>query len=147
MPTVSTQYGELVCDRIGLDAPVYFGDTNKILRYGAGQYSYSLWPGFGRLIFLSAHNTTFFKCFKDIEVGDVINFSTHYGEFVYTVNKVEVYDEDDLGDYILEHLMDEEESLVMCTCYPFHAISGRKTDRLTVFCEKTSGPVIDWWEE
>lgn len=147
LPDVGTQYGQIRCDRIGLDAPAYWGDTNKILRYGAGQYTASLWPGFGQLLFLSAHNTTFFKCFQDIEVGDVINFSTNYGEFEYTVNKVEVLNENVLGDYILEHLRDEKEELVMCTCYPFYAISGRKTDRLTVFCEKTAGPVIDWREE
>ena len=147
LPGAETQYGQVTCDRIGLNAPTYWGDSNKVLRYGAGQYTGSFWPGFGRMILLSAHNTTFFKCFQDIEVGDTINFSTNYAEFEYTVTRVEVYNEDDLGDYVIQHLLDEEEVLIMYTCYPFHAISGRKTDRLTVFCEKTAGPVIDWWEE
>jgi sortase A len=147
LPSVGTQYGQITCDRIGLDTPAYWGDTNTILRYGAGQYTGSLLPGFGQMLLFCAHNTTFFNCFQDIEVGDVVNFSTNYGEFEYTVSKVEVYNEDVLGDYVSDHMRDEEEVLVMYTCYPFYAISGRKTDRLTVFCEKTAGPVVDWWEE
>ena len=143
-PTSSDQYGRLSCEKIGLDAPVYWDDTYEILRKGAGQYIGSFPPGFGRMILLSAHNTTHFRPLKDIQVGDVIQFDTNYCDYEYEVDRVEVLDELVLENWILEHLLDEEEVLVMYTCYPFGFQAGRKTDRLTVFAHRTSGYDVEW---
>ena len=60
--------------------------------------------------------------------------------------RFEVYNENALWDYINENMFREEEELVMYTCYPFYAITGRKTDRLTVFAERTSGLDVKWRE-
>lgn len=143
-PTSTDQYGRLTCEKIGLNAPVYWDDTNDILRKGVGQYMGTFPPGFGRMILLSGHNTTHFKPLKDIKVGDVVQFDTNYCEYEYEVDRVDVLNEKVLENWILDHLLDEEEVLVMYTCYPFEFQAGRKTDRLTVFAHRISGYDVEW---
>lgn len=139
LPVFGEQYGQITCDRIGLNSPVYFGDDNDILRVGAGQYIGSFLPGYGRLIMLCAHNTTFFKPLQIIEAGDIIVFKTSYGVYQYRVSRTDIKDHNDSSAY---DLLKEEEELIMYTCYPFETMVGTKTDRLFVYCEKISGPTV-----
>lgn len=145
-PELYSKYGEISCERIGVDCGVYWGDTDEVLEYGAGNYTGSFPPGYGRLILLAGHNQTYFLPFQYAEVGDIFKFSTYYGDYEYEVKRVEVYDENDLGHYVLDHLSENKEELVMYTCYPFHMVVGRKTDRMTLFCERISGPDVQWIE-
>ena len=145
-PLSGSQYGQITCDAIGLDAPVYWYDTEDILAYGVGQSLVSLLPGFGRVIILSGHNTTFFACLQDAAVGNVIDFHTNYCDYQYTVTNVQVYNETELETLLLQKAKDQREELIMYTCYPFHAITGRKTDRLVVFANRTAGKDVDWVE-
>ena len=145
LPDIGQRYGNLNCDRIGLDAPVFWGDTNEILRNGVGQYRATFLPGFGRVILISGHNTTFFKCLQYMEEGDLIVFDTNYETYVYRVYRIEVFNENDLAALMNNTMFAEErETLVIYTCYPFHAISGRKTDRLVVFGERIEGKDVQW---
>lgn len=146
-PTSGEQYGRITCEQIGLDAPVYWYDSDDILAVGVGQSLISLLPGFGRSIILSGHNTTFFKCLQGAEAGNVIHFDTHYGAYEYTIRNVQVYDENDLQTLLLNTVGREQEELILYTCYPFHAISGRKTERLVVFADRTRGLDVRWREE
>lgn len=139
VPKYGEHYGHITCERIGLDAPVYFGDDNNILRVGAGQYIGSFLPGYGRLIMLCAHNTTFFAPLKVIEAGDVITYKTSYGVYQYQVSRTEVRDHNDSSAY---DLLQDKEELIMYTCFPFETMVGTKTDRLFVYCEKISGPTV-----
>ena len=97
------------------------------------------------MVLLAGHNQTYFLPFQYAEVGDIFKFSTYYGEYEYEVKRVEVYDENDLWSYVVDNL-DEKEELVMYTCYPFHVVVGRKTDRMTLFCDRISGPDVQWIE-
>lgn len=145
VPNVGDRYGHLYGYRIGLDAPVYYGDTNLILRYGVGQFRGSFTPGFGRLILLSGHNTTFFKCLKYIEVGDEIIFDTNYETYKYRIFRVEVMEAAALRDLLeSSYYLDQHETLIMYTCYPFHAVVGTKHLRLVVFGERIEGCDIIW---
>lgn len=146
-PDTGDHYGNLTCERISLEAPVYWGDTNKILRSGAGQSEASLLPGFGRAIIICAHNTTHFKPLKNIEEGDVITFDTNYDTYKYNVTSVEVLNENVLSKKLDDMYLEEKETLLLYTCYPFHAISGRKTDRLVVLGERIEGKDVKWKEE
>lgn len=143
-PVSGAQYGYLSCDRIDLESPVYWGDTNDILRVGAGQYLASYLPGFGRLIVLSGHNNTYFRPLKDIEKGDIVTFDTNYCKYEYEITKVEVMNENELKNWLLDHVLEDEEVLVMYTCYPFSVTAGRKTDRLTVFGKRITGYDVKW---
>ncbi|MBQ1555848.1 MAG: sortase, partial [Clostridia bacterium] len=85
LPRHGEHYGKLMCERIGLSAPVYWGDENRILRSGAGQYEISSLPGFGEPIIICAHNTTFFRPLQKAEKDDVIVFDTNYDTYRYQV--------------------------------------------------------------
>lgn len=139
LPAYGDKYGEITCDRIGLNAPVYFGDDNNIIRNGAGQYIGTFLPGFGRTIMLCSHNTTFFKPLQFVEVGDIITFKTSYGVYQYQVSRTDIKDHNDSSAY---NLLQEKEELIMYTCYPFETMVGTKTDRLFVYCEKIAGPTV-----
>ncbi len=144
-PNTGEQYGQIVCEQIGLDAPAYWGDSDDILMYGVGQSIISLPPGFGTAVIFSGHNNTFFECLQNVAEGNVIQFRTNYCDYEYTVNRVEVIDEKTLEDVLIEAAENEsEEQLILYTCYPFHVISGRKTERLVVFAERTSGLDVKW---
>lgn len=133
------QVGRVYCERIGLDAPVMWGDSEYEYAYGAGQDMASSLPGFGRLVLLSGHNTTFFAPLEFIDRGDVIHFDTAYDKYEYTVSRIEVYMEEELSELINREDIDAREQLIMYTCYPFHPVESRRTDRLTVFAERTRG--------
>lgn len=141
-PEQGTHFAQLSCESIGLDAPVFWGDTNEILRAGVGQFMGSFLPGFDRSILLSAHNTTFFKPLKLINEGDVVTLRTNYGAFSYEVKKVEVIPASEAKQMLDDMLSYDEEKLIMYTCYPFETLVGTKTDRLFVFADKISGPTV-----
>ncbi len=144
LPASGVHYGQLYNEKAGLDSPVYWDDSYAILRQGAGQYIGSFLPGFGRMILLSAHNTSHFRPLRDLEVGDIIEFNTNYCKYEYEVTEIQVYNEMDLENWVVDHLLDEEEVLVMYTCWPFEFQAGRKTDRLTVKAKRISGYDVKW---
>ena len=142
-PDNGTLFANLSCERIKLDAPVYWGDTNEILRAGVGQFMGSFLPGLNRSILLSGHNTTYFKPIKDMEVDDVIIFQTNYGVFEYQVTEIKVIPSSDAKDMLDEMLSYKVEKLIMYTCYPFETLVGTKQDRLFIFADKISGPTVE----
>ena len=143
-PLSGSHYAQLICDDIGMDVPVYWGDNADILRLGIGQYLGSFLPGFGRMVVLSGHNNSFFLPLKDIEKDDIVKINTNYCNYEYQVTEVKVLNEKELQKYILDNLLNEEEILVMYTCWPFEFSAGRKTDRLTVFAKRISGYDVKW---
>lgn len=146
-PLSEEQYGQIECEQIGLNAPVYWYDSDEILANGVGQSLISSLPGFNGPIILSGHNTTYFRCLQDAAKGNVIKFHTNYCDYEYTVTKVQVYNETELESLLIDKTRKEKEELIMYTCYPFHAISGRKTDRLVVFAKRTAGKDVKWREQ
>lgn len=138
-PGYGQHYAQISCDRVGLLAPLYMGDDNAIMKVGAGQYLGSFPPGYGRVILVAAHCTTFFKPLQYVETGDVIVVKTSYGIYEYKVNRIEVYKADDMDAY---DLSEEKEQLIMYTCYPFRLLSGSRQQRMFVYADKISGPSL-----
>ena len=143
-PLSGSHYAQLICDDIGLDVPVYWGDSADILRCGIGQYLGSFLPGFGRMIVLAGHNNSFFLPLNDIHKDNIVKINTNYCNYEYQVTEVKILDEKELQKYILDNLLNEEEILVMYTCWPFEFSAGRKTDRLTVLAKRISGYDVKW---
>lgn len=143
VPSVGQQYAKLTCKRLGINAPIIFGDNDECLANGVGHHTGTLMPGFGSTILLAGHNYSYFKPFKNVVVGDVFKIKTSYGTYKYKCTKLDYkeYDDPKFVDYSMD-----EETLVMYTCYPFYYMSGIKTQRLLVICEKVSGPVVVGWE-
>ncbi len=143
IPAYGTLYAHISCEKIGLDAPVYWGDNNEILKAGVGQYIGSFMPGFEKTILLSGHNTTDFKCLQNIELGDIITVTTNYGIYEYEVEDIQVIHMDTAEAEIGDILGQDKEQLITYTCYPFEKMVGRKVDRYFIFSKKLSGPVVE----
>ena len=137
-PAEGSRYGKIVCRDIQLEVPLYYGDSEKILEKGAGQYSLSGMPGEGRPILIGAHDMTFFKPLEKIEKNQTIEIETIYGLYKYKVREIKVIKAADPELYPQE----EKEILILYTCYPFGLILGDRSQRFVVFCDKISGSAV-----
>ncbi len=138
-PYSGQHYAQMYCERIGLEAPLYMGDSNKILKVGAGQYIGSFIPGYGRPIMVAAHCTTFFRPFQYVKEGDIFVIKTSYGIYEYKVTHTRIVKPDDKSAYDLGQ---RKEQLIMYTCYPFRLLSGSRQQRMFVYADKISGPEL-----
>ena len=137
LPKYNQQYGEIKCSRLDIDAPVFWGDSDLVLRAGAGTYSGSSLPGYGGSILISAHNTTFFEGLQDAQVGDEFKLTTTYAAFTYRISEIKVRKADDASAV---NFGAKEEKLVLYTCYPFRPLAAVSDERLFVYCDKIAGP-------
>ena len=140
MPTAGTLYAHISCTKAGLDAPIYFDDSDAILKNGVGQYTGSSIPGFGLPILLAGHNTTYFLPLQNIEVGDIVIITTSYGIYKYQITATKIVSKNLASAY---DLAQKKEQLIMYTCYPFNML-GTLANRYFVYGDKISGPVIDF---
>ena len=87
------------------------GIAAKTLRLGAGHVP-------GTPMVFAAHRDTFFRPLKDIEVNDVIRFTTPDGITNYRVTNTRIVPPTDTS--VLDTTSDQ--ALVLVTCYPFYFI-------------------------
>lgn len=132
-PDYGTQYGSISCEEIKLDAPLYYGDGDDLLRRGAGQYTGSAMPGSNGVSIIGAHDSTFFGPLEKVKVGSEVVITTNYGEFTYLVSGVKISKATDESAYQLET---EEEQVILYTCYPFGTLSTNRDDRYYVYCSR-----------
>lgn len=122
-PTYGEVYAHIICERIELDKDIYYGDDEKLLKKGLGQYEESHLFGEGNVILIAGHNGTHFKAIRNVEVGDTLTVTTNYGTFTYEVQNTEIRYASDFKE---SELSSDSEKLIMYTCYPFNSLS---TDR------------------
>lgn len=139
IPTENTRYANLICGRINLNVPVYYGDNDVCLHYGAGQFLGSMLPGFGSPTLIAGHNSTFFAPLKNAKNGDNFDLITNYGIYTYRVSEIKIMNKNLFDKSILSQ---KNNQLILYTCYPFTPVSGVRTDRLFLFCEMVSGPMV-----
>lgn len=135
-PSYGDQYGKLISDEVGLEAYVYWGDDYDILRKGVGTFIGSGIPGNNRTMLISGHNVMEFTVLQDIEVGNIITFTTTYGIYEYEVTDAKILEFDDVTAFDLSKT---EEQLILYTCYPFTAL-GATSRRFFVYADRISGP-------
>lgn len=138
-PSYGDLFGKIEMPSINLDVKLFYGDSEKILLDGAGMFQGSIMPGFNRTTLIAAHTIPYFQNFGDINKGDEITVTTHYGIYKYKVKDMVVGKFNDSSLYDLEQT--EKEQLIMYTCYPLDGI-GFKQERLFIYADKISGPTI-----
>ena len=136
---VGTHYGDISCDSIKLYAPLYYGDSEKILDKGVGTYTGYGVPGQNMSILTGAHDSTYFQSLEKIKKGDVICVETYWGTYYYEGKKFKVADVLDEQAYEKE----EKEVLIMYTCYPFHEETTERNQRFYVYAERIEIPDED----
>ncbi len=131
----AARIGTVECDRIRLSAPLYEGDSSAILLKGAGHYPDSAIPGGGKVILISAHDSTFFAPLERIAIGDVIKVVMGDKDYYYGITYTRVAEKEDNTAY---DLSEEKERLILYTCYPFGQFLGTRNERYFVYGEPLS---------
>ncbi len=124
--------GELICDSISMDVPLYYGDTDQILELGAGIYPGSALPDETGTTLIGAHDTTFFADLDQIKAGDKISIQMNDRTITYTVTKTKAADANSLDLSTLR----EDNSLILYTCYPLGQTNTKRMERYFVYAEK-----------
>lgn len=140
-PKSGSQYGYVHIEKLKLNEPLYFGDSNEILRKGAGQYTGSVYPGEKGTSLIGGHNVDGFGKIIALQAGDKIELKTVYGTYQYQVtdSQIKRYDDQTILDQVFQR---EKYQLILYTCYPVDAI-GLTDERLFVFADLISGPIIN----
>lgn len=131
-PIYGSKYATLKIPSIEVDLPIYYGESLSLLKYGIGHDSLSYFPGEGGTIVYMGHNyKTFLAKLPEAKVGDKIQVETDYGTFEYTIYETKIVHETNVGAVELQQ---EEERLVIYTCYPINNI-GHAYQRYLVFAK------------
>lgn len=119
-------FATLQIPSIKLDAPVYEGTSDILLKKGLGWYKESASPGEGNTA-IAGHRDIYGSWFKDLDklnIGDEIILEFQQTEFLYRVESVFITEANDWS-VILPH---DENILTLTTCHPL----GSSTHRLIV---------------
>ena len=131
-PEYGTKYATIEIDKIGVNLPVYYGDTLEILKKGVGHSSGSYFPGEGGSIIYMGHNSkNMFRRFSELQKGNEIKVTTSYGEYVYKIYDMQLIKETELDKLPIQR---DKEILMVYTCYPFNNV-GYATQRYVVYAE------------
>lgn len=139
VPEHGEAFGTISSEQLGLNLSLIYGDTNAILKQGAGMYEGSKLPGSAGQTIICAHNTSkFFGPLENAKAGDIIHLQTSYGEYDYEIAETKVASMYDTSTYDLDTT---EETLILYTCYPFYGAPGKK-DRLFIYAKRIAGPSL-----
>ena len=106
-PLWGTVWATLEIPDIGINIPVYQGDTLDIIQYGAGHFSGSYFPGEGGSVVLAAHNSRQpFMHLPHLDLGATIIVHTNYGTFTYELTDTKVIRDNDMASIPIQ--ADEE---------------------------------------
>lgn len=131
-PEYGTQYATIEIPKIGIELPVYYGDTLEILKKGVGHSSGSYFPGEGGSIVYMGHNSKkMFRRFSELQIGNTIKVTTTYGEYNYKIYDMQLIKETEIEKLPIQR---DKEILMVYTCYPFNNI-GYATQRYVVYAE------------
>lgn len=131
-PELGASYGMLNCERIGLQAEIYYGDSDVEFQKGIGQYANGVFPWNQGSVLLGGHDTTYFKSLIEIQKDDIVTIRTNQKEYQYQVDKIEIIEAESFDNSILE----SEDRLILYTCYPFGNILKDRTERYLVYCKR-----------
>jgi len=110
----------LTVRRLSLQAPVFEGSDEPVLNRGVGRIIETARPGEAGNIGIAGHRDGFFRCLKDIQIGDRIELATPNQRFTYTVEAIRVVNPEDV-DVLMPR---SRPALTLVTCYPFYFIGS-----------------------
>lgn len=140
-PRGGERYGDIMVDSLDLNMPLYFGDTDEILRKGAGQYMGSVYIGETGTSLVGGHNVDGFGKLSGIQTNDIVTAKTTYANYRYQVKEMVIRHKDDPE---INELISQKDKpiLLLYTCYPVDSL-GMTDERLFVICELVEGPLIN----
>lgn len=138
-PQYGDAYGEIIIESADIHCPLVYGDSEALLRIGAGQTLFSRIIGYPGTTLVCAHVNRQFANLHKVQEGDIIQVNTTYGRYTYQVTRAFVADADDPDAFDLER---EDENLVLYTCYYQQTAFGSVKRRYFVNADYLSGPII-----
>lgn len=138
-PVPGDALGSLAIGGTAVDCTLYYGDSDDLLKQGAGLYTGASLPGQGGCVLVGGHTNTYFRDLEKVEVGDEVLLSLDYGEYRYEITEWKIARADDADAYDLHP---EQEQLVLYTCYPFGALYETPM-RYFLFGRLVSGPTVE----
>ncbi len=138
IPNYEEIFAKIIIENADINCDLFYGDSKLALNNGVGLYIGSKLPGFSSTILIAGHNHTYFKNLKNVELGDIVEIKTNYGDYKYKVFDISVKKANDKTAF---DLSSDEENLVLYTCYPFGSI-GLTPERYFIYGEKISGPAV-----
>lgn len=133
-PNVGDRYANLIISKIGVNAPIFFGDSNEIILNGVGHSMASYFPGEGGSVIMCEHNyLNNFNRLQELEKGDIIEIKTGYGDFNYIVVDKQIVHETET--YKLP-ITKEKEQLMIYTCHEMPEELGQTQYRMVVYADK-----------
>ena len=135
-PADGTQYGTIRIDSIGIELPLYYGESLSTLKKGVGTSPSGFCPGEGGAVLCMGHNfPTIFRRLGEVENGDIITIETSYGNYEYKIYDSKIIEETDFASV---EIIDDREVLYLFTCYPFANI-GYADHRFVLYANLVSG--------
>jgi len=131
-PVVGEVVGLLSLPKIDSELAIVEGTDPDELAKGVGHYKGSFYPHQGGQIVLSGHRDTVFKRVGDLELGDELVMKMSYGEASYEIVNTKIVDADDTSVITLQN---QEEELILTTCYPFGYV-GDAPERYIIYAKK-----------
>jgi len=125
--TASGLIGRMEVARLGVNAVVIEGTSNKTLRRAVGHIAGTAMPGEAGNVGIAGHRDTFFRPLRNIQRDDIITLTTLHGEYRYRVVSTKIVGPADIA--VLDS--DGSEILTLVTCYPFYFV-GSAPDRFIV---------------
>ncbi len=112
--------GLLTVERLSLQAPVFEGTDERVLNRGVGRIIKTARPGEAGNISIAGHRDGFFRCLKDIQIGDRIELATPERRVTYIVDEIRIVNPDDVSVLLPRG----RPALTLVTCYPFYFIGS-----------------------
>ena len=123
--------GRIEIARLNLSVMVIEGDDEKVLRRAAGHITGTALPGQNGNVAITAHRDTFFRPLRNIQLDDVITFTTLQGKYRYRVVFTKIVSPQDVA--VLDPTGGE--ILTLVTCHPFYFV-GAAPNRFIVRAER-----------
>ncbi len=113
---------------------VLAGGTEAIMAFGPAHLSQTAFPGQRGNSVISGHRDTHFSLLKDLEVGDLVEVTTQYGDRLFQVDTIRIAHQSQLE--LLQPSIGRQITLV--TCYPFDAVHPGTEHRYVVTASSVS---------
>jgi sortase A len=131
-PEMGEAVGILEIPKIKAQLAIIEGTDPDDLEKGVGHYKGSYFPGDKGQIVLSGHRDTVFRKLGELKIGDALNMQMPNGQFTYEITKTKIVKSDDTSIITLQN---QEEELILTTCYPFRYV-GNAPERYIIYAKQ-----------
>jgi sortase A len=132
LPDEGETTGLLYIPKINAELAIVEGTDPDDLEKGVGHYKDSYYPEENGQIILSGHRDTVFRKLGELKLADILEVQMPYGSYQYEITHTKIVDADDTSIITLQN---DEEELILTTCYPFSYI-GDAPDRYIIYAKR-----------